>query len=638
MSLKGFCWFLPLLWGLSARAADPLEGAALKSPLPYAAPAAGSYRLPVMGSAGDGQVLESNGSATSLSALIKGRVVLLSFIYTSCDDAGGCPMATMVLHQVQAALLKHPALKARVRLVTLSFDPDKDTPAVMARFGESLNAAASDWHFLTTDSKRDLEPILKAYGQSLDAEQTPKGQRFSHALRLFLLDDQGAIRNIYSTSALHPDLVMADLETLLMEASKEVPSASLGVSPHLAAGDDKRHYESLDYETHAAALSQRHGHPQDLLSLARNPGLGLPKVPVPAQQPLTRDKIALGRKLFYDRRLSLNHTISCAMCHIPEQGFTSQEQATAVGLEGRSVRRNAPTLLNAAYWPILFHDGRETALEQQVWGPLLAPNEMGNPSVGTVIGALQHLPDYRGLFEKAFGGQPANMSTVGEALAAYERTLVAGDSPFDRWYFGHEAGAISLEAQRGFALFKGQAGCSGCHLINQRVAFLTDDALHNTGIGYRASMGLGTDQTLVQVAPGVTYLMDPQRLGAVSGAPPSDLGGYEWTQNPKDLWAYRTPSLRNVTLTAPYMHDGSLPTLSSVIDFYQAGGVQHEALDPLIKPLKLTLEERAALISFLETLTSPRVALLVEDAWSAPVGDQGERPPRVKGGQPGTFH
>ncbi|NBS17962.1 MAG: SCO family protein, partial [Gammaproteobacteria bacterium] len=186
MSLKGFCWFLPLLWGLSARAADPLEGAALSVPLPYAAPAAGSYHLPVMGSAADGQVLESNGSATSLSALIKGRVVLLSFIYTTCDDAGGCPMATMVLHQVEAALLKHPALKARVRLMTLSFDPDKDTPAVMARFGASLNAAASDWHFLTTSSKKDLEPILKAYGQSLDAEQTPKGQRFSHVLRLFL--------------------------------------------------------------------------------------------------------------------------------------------------------------------------------------------------------------------------------------------------------------------------------------------------------------------------------------------------------------------------------------------------------------------------------------------------------------------
>ncbi len=638
MSLKGFFRFLPLLWGLSASAADPSEGAALSSPLPYAAPAAGSYRLPVMGPAADGRVLESNGSATSLSSLIKGRVVLLSFIYTSCDDAGGCPMATMVLHQVQAALLKRPALKARVRLVTLSFDPDKDTPAVMARFGESLNAAASDWHFLTTASKTDLEPILKAYGQSLDAEQTPKGQRFSHALRLFLLDDQGAIRNIYSTSALHPDLVMADLETLLIEAPKEVPSASLGVSPHLAPGDDKKHYESADYETHAAALSQRRGHPQDLLSLARNPGLGLPKVPVPAQQPLTRDKIALGRKLFYDRRLSLNHTISCAMCHIPEQGFTSQEQATAVGLEGRSVRRNAPTLLNAAYWPILFHDGRETALEQQVWGPLLAPNEMGNPSVGAVMGALQHLPDYRGLFEKAFGGQPANMSTVGEALAAYERTLVAGDSPFDRWYFGHEAGAISLEAQRGFALFKGQAGCSGCHLINQRVAFLTDDALHNTGIGYRASMGLGMDQTPVQVAPGVTFLINTQRLGPVSGPPPSDLGGYEWTQNPKDRWAYRTPSLRNVALTAPYMHDGSLPTLPSVIDFYQAGGVQHEALDPLIKPLRLTPEERAALVLFLETLTSPRVPLLVEDAWSAPVGDEDSQTLRKVSPASGTFH
>ena len=197
---------------------------------------------------------------------------------------------------------------------------------------------------------------------------------------------------------------------------------------------------------------------------------GLPPVPVPADNALTPAKVALGRKLFYDRRLSLNDTFSCAMCHIPEQGFTNNELATAVGIEGRSVRRNAPTVYNVAYLERLFHDGRETRLEHQVWGPLLARNEMGNPSIGAVIEKIRATPDYAGLFESAFSGRGLAMETIGMAIASYERTLVSGDSPFDRWHYGKDGAAVDEAVKRGFQLFTGKAGCSACHTVGADAA------------------------------------------------------------------------------------------------------------------------------------------------------------------------
>lgn len=160
-------------------------------------------------------------------------------------------------------------------------------------------------------------------------------------------------------------------------------------------------------------------------------------------EPVTKAQIKLGRRLFYDRRLSFNETFSCAMCHIPEQGFTSNELSTAVGVEGRSVRRNSPTIYNVAYVSRLFHDARESTLEQQVWGPLLARNEMANPSVGHVIDKIESLAAYDGLFETAFAGKKPGMETIGAALAAYQRSLVSANSPFDRWFYANEPGALS---------------------------------------------------------------------------------------------------------------------------------------------------------------------------------------------------
>jgi cytochrome c peroxidase len=352
-------------------------------------------------------------------------------------------------------------------------------------------------------------------------------------------------------------------------------------------------------------------------------------VPLPTREPPTARQIALGRRLFYDRRLSHNGTLSCAMCHIPEQGFTSNELATAIGIEGRTVRRNAPTVLDSAYLERLFHDGRETSLEQQVWGPLLARNEMGNPSVGALLERIRALPDYRGRFEAAFPQRGLGMETLGRALASYERTLVTGGSAFDRWYYGGEDGALGAEARRGFELFRGKAGCASCHPIGADHALFTDHSFHNTGIGYRAAMARTPTRRTLQVAPGRTLEVDAALLAPLAGPAPADLGRYEVSLDPDDRWSYRTPSLRNVALTAPYMHDGSLSTLADVIDFYDRGGEPNPLLDPRLRPLGLSPEERRALEAFLGALTGGDVESLVADAFAAPVGDPGSARPQA---------
>jgi cytochrome c peroxidase len=341
--------------------------------------------------------------------------------------------------------------------------------------------------------------------------------------------------------------------------------------------------------------------------------LGLPPVPVPADNAQSADRIALGRKLFFDRRLSFNGTMSCAMCHVPEQGFTSNELATALGVEGRSLRRNAPTVLNIAYHPVLFHDGREHSLEQQVWGPLLAANEMANPSIGQVVARLRGLDDYRGLFERSFGGRPATVETIGQAIAAYERTLVTGGSRFDRWRFGGEAGALDPTEREGFRLFAGKARCAACHLVGERTALFSDFRYHNTGIGWRRVYGASA-RVRVELAPGVFTEVERKAIDAVFEPPQADLGRFEVSVDPDDRWAYKTPMLREVALTAPYMHDGSIATLEDVVEFYDRGGVDNPGKSPLVAPLGLAVSEKAALVAFLKALTGEGVAALVRHA------------------------
>ncbi len=391
----------------------------------------------------------------------------------------------------------------------------------------------------------------------------------------------------------------------------------------LGSGDYKEGYESDEYRTRSRSLESRTGREANLYALMRDPPLGLPSPPWPRLNPPSPDAIALGRRLFFDRRLSLNNTMSCAMCHVPEMGFAHNELKTAVGFEGRSGRRNTPTLLNVAYKTMLFHDGREFSLENQIWSPLLARNEMANPSVGAVIEKIRRIKEYPGIFQKVFGERGVSMETVSMAFAQYQRALLSANSRFDRWRYNGEKNLLNAEEQRGFAIFNGAGACSACHLIGERHALFTDNQLHNTGIGFDTSMRKAAPTERVQLAPGVFADVDRGEIAGIGGPPTkiNDVGRYEVTQDPGDRWKYTTPTLRNVALTAPYMHNGELLTLEAVVEFYDRGGVPNESLSPLIRPLGLTPADKKALVAFLQTLTGGNTAELVSDAFAAPVGE-----------------
>jgi len=324
---------------------------------------------------------------------------------------------------------------------------------------------------------------------------------------------------------------------------------------------------------------------QALVRVERVP-LGLPSVSVPPENSPTAAKIRLGRRLFLDGRLSSGGDLPCASCHRPEQGFTSNEAQTAVGNHGKILRRNSPSLFNVAFAAPFFHDGRQPELDLQPLETLVDPDEMAFPSLAAVVTRVKSLPEYETLFEEAFAGPPS-AERVGQALGSYLRTLLSANSPFDRWYFGGETDAVNPAAKRGFFLFFGGAGCVECHRVTQEAALLTDHAFHNTGV---------------------------VRAGG-------DLGRYEVTHDSAHRWQFKTPILRNVSLTAPYMHDGSLATLREVVEFYNLGGFASEGIDPRIQPLGLSEQEEADLVEFLESLTGDNVDELVRDARSYAVDD-----------------
>jgi cytochrome c peroxidase len=355
-------------------------------------------------------------------------------------------------------------------------------------------------------------------------------------------------------------------------------------------------------------------HPTPELNRMARPPLGLPALALDRLP--TPEMIALGRKLFFDRNLSANGTMACGTCHIPEQGFTNNELATPLGVEGRSLRRNAPTLLNAAYLTALFHDGRDTSLETQALMPLIDKSEMANASLGHLLAQLRSSADYRRAFETAFGG-PANADNLGQAFAAYQRSLLSANSAFDRWRYGGDAGAMNKEAIRGFALFTGKAGCSACHLVGERDALFTDNKFHNTGIGdQRRRAQASTSPVQVEIAPGVFVDMAREAVRSVSELNLQDDGRLEVTGAPEDLHRYRTPSLRNVGVTAPFMHDGSLASLEDVVRYYDKGGSGSAGQDARIRPLGLSESEIRGLVAFLQSLTGDNIGELIAEARS----------------------
>jgi cytochrome c peroxidase len=305
--------------------------------------------------------------------------------------------------------------------------------------------------------------------------------------------------------------------------------------------------------------------------------LGLPPVAIPADNPPTADSIALGRKLFFDVRLSGDDTVSCATCHNPQLSFTDGLPGSR-GIGKKIGRRNAPTVLNSAYYSTFFWDGRAASLEQQAGMPIANPDEMGQ-SHDLSIKKFEKIPEYKKEFELVYGPGRLTIEKIEMAIASYERTLASGDSPFDRYYFGGDKTALSDSAIRGLAIFrdKKKGNCVTCHTIEEKYATFSDGKFHNLGAGINSKGEL------------------------------TDLGRYEVTKVEADKGAFRTPDLRNVAKTAPYMHDGSLKTLKDVVDFYDGGGSANPQLDKEIKELKLTEAERADLVAFLESLTGGKV-------------------------------
>jgi len=305
--------------------------------------------------------------------------------------------------------------------------------------------------------------------------------------------------------------------------------------------------------------------------------LGLPPLPIPADNSPTVETIALGRELFYDPVLSRDDTISCASCHQPDAQFADRRKVS-VGVGGQLGKRHAPTIINAAYLPLLFWDGRASGLEEQAGGPIANPVEMNITHEDLTTKLAKKLNKdsvWRDRFERAFGPGRITIHHVEAALASFERTVLSGNSPFDRYRYGGDKNALSVEAIRGPAIFEvpKRGNCPPCHTIGKDSALFTDGKFHNLGAGMDSEGNL------------------------------TDLGRYDQTKAEADRGAFKTPTLRNVAQRRPYTHDGSRKTLREVVDFYAGGGNANPNLDKEIRPLPLSGKDRNDLVAFLESLT-----------------------------------
>jgi len=289
------------------------------------------------------------------------------------------------------------------------------------------------------------------------------------------------------------------------------------------------------------------------------PPLGLKALTIPADNPLTAEKVELGKQLYFDKRLSRDDTIACASCHDPKKGWSNGE-AFATGVRGQVGGRSAPTIVNAAYSELQFWDGRALALEGQALGPIQNPIEM-DMSLDEVVAKLNKIEGYRTAFRKVFNTDVTS-DGIAKAIASFERTCLSGDAPYDRFKAGDKA-ALSEAAQRGMKVFFGKGQCSACHTGGS----FTDFSFHNIGIG-----------------------MDKEK---------PDAGRFEVTKILGDKGSFKTPTLREISRSGPYMHDGRFKTLAEIVDYYDKGGFNNPQLDEGIFPLKLTTQEKADLVKFL---------------------------------------
>lgn len=317
----------------------------------------------------------------------------------------------------------------------------------------------------------------------------------------------------------------------------------------------------------------------------------------------TAERVALGRKLYFDPRLSADDTVSCATCHDVTRGFTDRRPVSE-GIGGKLGRRNSPTTANAALLIPQFLDGRSATLDEQARQPILNPIEMGQPSGEAVVKKLAGIAEYPPLFQAAFG-RPMNYTDVGHALAAFERTLIFLDAPFDRARAG-DTGALNAAEQRGLVLFEGKGRCATCHPLNPANPIGSDMKFHNIGVAARNRdfEKLATDALAALSKDSSEEELD--RLALATDF--SELGRFMVTKKYRDIGAFKTSQLRNVGLTRPYMHDGSLRTLWDVMDHYNKGGEANPYLDGGIEALALTEAEIDDLVAFLFALTDSRFA------------------------------
>ncbi len=294
-------------------------------------------------------------------------------------------------------------------------------------------------------------------------------------------------------------------------------------------------------------------------------GLDTSAFHIPSDNPMTSEKVALGHFLFFDKRLSRDNRIACSSCHIPALAFTDG-QAVSSGINRQQGGRSAPTALNRVFTKGQFWDGRADTLEAQSVGPLTNPIEHGFINNAALVAKLNTIKGYQKAFKNVFGGE-ITVEAIGKAIASFQRTLLSGNSAFDRFESGKDKKALSDAAKRGLTLFRGKARCGICHTGFN----FSDENFHNLGVGW--------------------------------GHEAVDVGRYNVTQKQQDIGGFKTPTLREIEHTAPYMHDGSLPTLEAIITFYNQGGIKNPFRSPFMMPLKLTDAEKKDLIAFLGSLS-----------------------------------
>ena len=327
-----------------------------------------------------------------------------------------------------------------------------------------------------------------------------------------------------------------------------------------------------------------------------NQYLGLPTIQYPSDNPSTDQKIALGFKIFHDKTFSKTQTISCASCHLESKSFTDG-RAIAAGIYGLTGVRSAPTVVNTAFFHTLFVDGRENSLEAQALKPMLNPIEHGLTSEQQILEIALKNTHYKQQLQQIFNVSAPDITTamIAKVIASYERSIISANSPFDQYYFGRDRSQLSQSAARGLLIFRRKGNCANCHEISWNQALFTDNRFYNIGIGFKPIQNQIKQQKITQANQlSSLSLTERQR---------PELGRFNITNNLTDVGQFKTPSLRNIALTAPYMHNGSLASLEDVVEYYDKGGDKNQWLDPAIFPLHLSNQEKHDLVNFMKSLT-----------------------------------